>query len=162
MRFYKERIKKFFYFFIAAYRNRRLSTISERSEESNASANLLFRPDSPGDQAPQTNQAGTSQSAKSSDPVVNPQNNSAPATNTQQTMGQTTTQQTMTQASPQGTSIQVELQEADLQVVKKHMRDVEKGSGYIRLSGKPDVVLQIQDGYATMRKKKPVPIIEPL
>ena len=69
------------------------------------------------------------------------------------------------QPQPQQQQEEIELEEAGMAIVKKNIKDVSKGAGYIKLAGKPDVVLQVQSGFATIRKKKPVKpdtFIEPL
>ena len=131
-----------------------MSTISERTEESESSGNSLFRSDSPVDQNKGKNEGqGESTPSQSQNKDTNPNNVAGGSQSKAQGSSQPT--------PPPGKSV-VEVKETNLQIVRKHMRDVEKGSGYIKLSGKPDIVLQIQDGYATMKKKKPVQILEPL
>ena len=133
-----------------------MSTISERSEESD-----LFRTDSP-PVPPQDNPANPTPGQGEAAPLTG-NKNSLNATGSAAAPGTSGKSAPASQAPPK--QEEVELKESNLQIVKKNIRDIDRSAGYIRVSGRPDVVLQVQDGFATIRKKvasKPAPILEPL
>ena len=126
--------------------------ISERSEES--SDDLLSRPPSENSQNQSDNKGEAGPSNKTGEQKVQADQKKA---------GQNSQKADQVQTPPPASqSENIELTESNMQIVRKHVRDVDKAAGYIRLGGKPDVVLQIQDGYTTIKKKKPVAILEPL
>ena len=127
----------------------RLSRISEASNESEGQG--IFNNNSSGSGGSYPSLPPTEPSQVDSQPPKSEAGETSPPQNVPKNDNKAS--KASTSSSPAGTSSAGNTP-ADPLIQKTHIRATGKTQGYIKLQGKPDIVLEIEDGTVTMKRNR--------